>query len=196
MVKRLFDIVLSFSALLVLLPVFVVIVVLIVLSDGLPVFYKQQRIGLNHKAFGLFKSRTMVKNADKSGKITIGKKDSRVTTIGHLLRKTKFDEFPQLLNIIKGEMSIVGPRPEVEEYVNLYKVEHQKVLSVKPGLTDYASIEYSNESELLGASVNPHETYINVVMPAKLSLNLKYIEEKGIITDLKIIFRTMAKIWT
>lgn len=196
MIKRLFDIVLSFTVLLVLLPVFVVIVVLIVLSDGFPVLYKQQRIGLNQKAFWLFKFRTMVKNADKLGKITIGKKDPRVTTIGHLLRKTKFDEFPQLLNILRGEMSIVGPRPEVEEYVNLYKVEQQKVLSVKPGLTDYASIEYSNESELLGASVNPHETYINVVMPAKLSLNLKYIEEKGIITDLKIIFRTMAKIWT
>ena len=196
MIKRLFDIVLSFTVLLVLLPVFVVIVVLIVLSDGFPVLYKQQRIGLNQKAFWLFKCRTMVKNADKLGKITIGKKDPRVTTIGHLLRKTKFDEFPQLLNILRGEMSIVGPRPEVEEYVNLYKVEQQKVLSVKPGLTDYASIEYSNESELLGSSVNPHETYINVVMPAKLSLNLKYIEEKGIITDLKIIFRTMAKIWT
>ncbi len=196
MIKRLFDIVLSFTVLLVLLPVFVVIVVLIVLSDGFPVLYKQQRIGLNQKAFWLFKFRTMVKNADKLGKITIGKKDPRVTTIGHLLRKTKFDEFPQLLNILRGEMSIVGPRPEVEEYVNLYKVEQQKVLSVKPGLTDYASIEYSNESELLGSSVNPHETYINVVMPAKLSLNLKYIEEKGIITDLKIIFRTMAKIWT
>jgi lipopolysaccharide/colanic/teichoic acid biosynthesis glycosyltransferase len=136
----------------------------------------------------------MIKDADKLGKITIGKRDPRVTNVGHFLRSYKLDELPQLLNILKGEMSVVGPRPEVEEYVNLYTEEQNKVFLAKPGLTDYASLKYINESEVLAKSSDPNKTYIEEVMPAKLQLNLKYIEEQGLLTDLKIIFKTIGKI--
>lgn len=133
-------------------------------------------------------------NADKDGLLTVGDRDSRITRSGYFLRKYKLDELPQLFNIIKGEMSIVGPRPEVRKYVELYNEEQQKVLNVKPGLTDFASLEYINENELLATSNNPEQTYIETIMPAKLLLNKKYIGQISLLTDLKIIFRTMKKI--
>ncbi len=133
-------------------------------------------------------------NADKDGLLTVGGRDSRITRSGYFLRKYKLDELPQLFNIIKGEMSIVGPRPEVRKYVELYNEEQQKVLNVKPGLTDFASLEYINENELLATSDNPEQTYIETIMPAKLLLNKKYIGQISLLTDLKIIFRTMKKI--
>jgi lipopolysaccharide/colanic/teichoic acid biosynthesis glycosyltransferase len=136
----------------------------------------------------------MKPESDKKGLLTIGSNDSRITKIGYFLRKYKLDELPQLFNVFVGEMSFVGPRPEVKKYVDKYTPEQLKVLSVKPGITDYASIEYSNENDILAKSDNPEQTYIDVIMPAKLQLNLKYIDDLGIKTDFKIIFKTITKI--
>ncbi len=158
------------------------------------IFYKQERVGKDSRIFLLFKFRSMRTNADKNGLLTIGGRDSRITRMGYFIRKYKIDELPQLINVLLGDMSLVGPRPEVQRYVNLYNNEQKKVLTVKPGITDYASIEYSNENELLGKAENPEQVYINEIMPAKLKLNLKYIAEQGIVTDFKIILKTIAKI--
>ncbi|MBX7093457.1 MAG: sugar transferase [Flavobacteriales bacterium] len=193
--KRIFDIVSSLVVLLVLSPFFILLAIAIVVDSRGGVFYRQIRVGRNGREFGLYKFRSMVSHADKKGELTVGKKDSRITRVGAFIRKYKLDEFPQLINIIKGDMSIVGPRPEVPRYVNLYSQEQKKVLSVRPGLTDFASLEYINENELLGKSADPERTYIDEIMPAKLELNLKYIREQGMLTDLKIIFRTLFKIF-
>lgn len=133
-------------------------------------------------------------DSEKSGQITVGGRDPRITKIGYFLRKYKIDEFPQLINVLKGDMSIIGPRPEVRKYVDLYSEEQLKVLTVRPGLSDLASIEYIDENKLLGQSENPEETYINEIMPSKLKLNLKYIENQSFIYDLKLIFKTIGKI--
>ncbi len=194
MLKRAFDIVCSLTGILVLLPVFVVLALLIILDSRGGIFYRQVRVGKNNKDFFLLKFRTMQTGADKKGLLTVGNKDSRVTRIGYYLRKYKADELPQLFNVLFGSMSLVGPRPEVRKYVDLYNAEQQKVLIVKPGITDYASIEYSNENEILAKAENPEQTYITEIMPHKLLLNLKYIREQGFITDVKIIFKTIAKI--
>ena len=151
-------------------------------------------MGKNGKDFLLWKFRTMKPDSDKKGLLTVGGRDPRVTGIGYFLRKYKLDELPQLFNVLSGEMSLVGPRPEVRKYVEMYSPEQLKVLEVKPGITDYASIEYSKENELLAKSSDPEKTYIEEIMPAKLKLNMKYIEEKSFWTDLKIIFRTVGKI--
>lgn len=137
----------------------------------------------------------MKRGSSKAGLLTVGGKDSRISRVGYFLRKYKLDELPQLLNILKGDMSFVGPRPEVRKYVNLYNENQKKVLDVKPGLTDYASLEYINENEILGKAENPEKLYIEEIMPAKLKLNLKYISEKGFITNLKIILKTFRKIF-
>lgn len=136
----------------------------------------------------------MRKDADKKGLLTVGGRDPRVTSIGYYLRKYKLDELPQLFNVLFGSMSLVGPRPEVRKYVDLYTKDQQKVLLAKPGITDLASLEYFNENELLAHSSNPEQTYINEIMPAKLALNARYIEQKGVLTDLRIIFNTLLKI--
>lgn len=133
-------------------------------------------------------------DADKKGLLTVGGRDPRITRMGYYIRKYKIDELPQLLNVLRGDMSLVGPRPEVRKYVNLYNSQQMLVLSVQPGITDYASIEYSNENEILGKALDPEKTYIEEIMPAKLQLNLKYIAEKSLLTDVKIIFRTIGKI--
>ncbi|MDO9188071.1 MAG: sugar transferase [Bacteroidia bacterium] len=194
MVKRIFDIVFSFIGLVLLLPFFIIIALLIVIDSPGGVFYKQARVGKNGIDFYLFKFRSMRTGADKKGLLTVGGRDSRITRMGYFIRKYKIDELPQLLNVFLGDMSLVGPRPEVRKYVDLYNEEQKQVLSVKPGITDYASIEFSNENELLGKAENPEQVYIDEIMPAKLKLNLKYIDEQGIITDLKIIFKTIGKI--
>jgi len=194
MLKRIFDIFFSFIGLVILLPFFIIIGLLIVIDSPGGVFYKQGRVGKNGIDFYLFKFRSMRTGADKKGLLTVGGRDSRITRMGYFIRKYKIDELPQLLNVFLGDMSLVGPRPEVRKYVDLYNKEQKQVLSVKPGITDYASIEYSNENELLGKAENPEQLYINEIMPAKLKLNLKYIDEQGIITDLKIIFKTIGKI--
>lgn len=192
--KRLFDLLASLIVLTLFLPFFLLISVLIAVDSKGGVFYKQQRVGRGNREFGLYKFRTMVTGADRKGQLTVGNRDSRITRMGYWIRKYKVDEFPQLINILKGEMSVVGPRPEVRKYVDLYNAEQTQVLDVLPGLTDYASIEYARESELLARSSDPERTYIEEIMPAKLALNQKYIAEKGLITDLKIIFSTLAKI--
>jgi len=194
MLKRFTDIVFSAMGIIILLPVFFIITILILADSSGDIFYRQLRIGLGGSEFILFKFRTMKMNADKKGLLTVGMRDSRVTRIGYYLRKYKLDELPQLYNVFIGDMSIVGPRPEVPKYVAKYNEAQLKVVTVRPGLTDYASIEYSNENEILAKSSNPEETYLKEIMPAKLKLNAKYIDDMGPITDLKIIFKTIWKI--
>ncbi len=172
----------------------IIISILILLTSKGGAFFKQERIGLHEKPFTLYKFRTMHIGADQKGLITIGGRDSRITSVGYYLRKYKLDELPQLINIIKGEMSIVGPRPEVKKYVEMYSLQQKKVLLVRPGLTDYASIAFANENELLAQYPDPEKAYIEEIMPAKLALNLKYIQEQSIFTDLKIIYLTVKKI--
>lgn len=177
----------------VLSPILVIIAIAITFDSKGGVFYKQMRVGKDGKEFGLYKFRTMRPDSDKV-KITVGDRDPRVTNVGFYLRKYKLDELPQLINILKGEMSVVGPRPEVKQYVELYTPEQLKVLTVKPGLSDLATLEYVNESEILAQSSDPQKTYIEEIMPDKLSLNLKYIENQSFLGDLKIIFKTFARI--
>jgi lipopolysaccharide/colanic/teichoic acid biosynthesis glycosyltransferase len=184
----------AFLGVIILLPFLCIISLLIILSSRGSVFYKQKRVGKNEKEFSLLKFRTMKKGADKLGLLTIGGKDSRVTKIGYFLRKFKLDEIPQILNIIAGKMSIVGPRPEVAKYVALYTTEQKKVLKIRPGLTDLASIKYINESELLAKSDNPEKLYVEKIMPDKLKLNLRYIETNSFGKDIQIIFQTIVKI--
>ena len=194
MLKRLFDIVASLVGIIILLPFLIVICIAMIVSCGFPLFYLQTRVGKNGKDFKLFKFRTMHLDADKKGLLTVGGRDPRVTSIGYYLRKYKLDELPQLFNVLFGTMSLVGPRPEVRKYVDLYTKEQQQVLSVKPGITDFASLEYINENDLLAKSDNPEKTYIEEIMPAKLALNMKYIQQQGILVDFKIILNTIFKI--
>jgi len=196
MLKRIFDIVASLVGILILLPMLFVIACLIVIDSKGGVFYLQNRVGKSNIDFKLFKFRTMSTGSDKKGLLTVGENDNRITKIGYYLRKFKIDELPQLFNVFFGTMSLVGPRPEVRKYVNLYNKEQLEVLCVKPGITDLASLEYFNENELLGKAENPEETYIKVVMPEKLALNKKYISNQGLITDVSIIFKTIAKIFS
>ena len=195
MTKRLLDILFCLPMCIVLSPLFLFIALFIKLGSKGPVFYLQERIGINSTPFNIFKFRTMHLNADKKGLLTVVGRDPRVTRVGYFLRKYKLDELPQLFNVVLGEMSLVGPRPEVKRYVDMYSVEQRKVLEVKPGITDYASIEYSNENELLGKADDPEKMYVEEIMPAMLKLNLRYVEEKSFFVDLKIIFRTAMKIF-
>ena len=194
MLKRLFDIIASLIGIIILLPFFIVICTVMVVSCGFPLFYLQTRVGRNGKDFKLFKFRTMHLDADKKGLLTVGGRDPRVTSIGYYLRKYKLDELPQLFNVLFGTMSLVGPRPEVRKYVDLYTKEQQQVLSVKPGITDFASLEYINENDLLAKTDKPEKTYIDEIMPAKLALNAKYIKQQGLLVDFKIILNTILKI--
>ena len=191
--KRLFDILFSLIVLLIGLPFGLLIALAIVVDSRGHVIYKQKRVGRSNVDFWLYKFRTMQEESDHGSLLTVGD-DMRITKTGTFLRKYKIDEFPQFLNILKGEMSIVGPRPEVRKYVALYTPEQMRVLSVRPGLTDYASIRYVNENELLAKSDNPEQTYIQEIMPDKLALNLQYIDEQSIWVDLRIIFKTLKAI--
>lgn len=194
MIKRTFDIIFSFLGLLILSPILLCISLLIAVESKGGVFFKQVRVGKNDKDFKLLKFRTMYIDSDKKGLLTIGDKDPRVTKIGLFLRKNKIDELPQLINIFKGEMSFVGPRPEVRKYVKLYNEEQRKILTAKPGLTDYASIAYIHESELLAQSSDPENCYITTIMPEKLKLNLQYIQNQSFNEDLRLIFKTISLI--
>lgn len=189
--KRLFDVVCSFFGLLVLSPLFVFLSLWVGLGSKGGVFYKQKRVGRFNKDFTLYKFRSMRVGSDKKGLLTIGGKDSRVTKAGFFIRKYKLDELPQLLNVLKGDMSFVGPRPEVRKYVDMYTERQLKVLDVRPGITDLASIKYRNENDLLAAADNPEQYYIDVVMQDKLALNLQYIETRSFFGDIKLIFRTI-----
>ncbi|MCY7361121.1 MAG: sugar transferase [Ignavibacteria bacterium] len=194
MLKRLFDIIFSFTGLIILSPVFLIIVILIKSDSAGKVIYRQIRIGKNGKDFNLLKFRTMKVDSDKSGLLTIGGHDSRITKAGYLLRKYKLDELPQLVNVFTGDMSFVGPRPEVSKYVKLYTEQQKKVLEVKPGITDIASIKYRNENELLENSKDPERFYIEEIMPDKIKMNLDYINERSFFKDIKLIFMTFKAI--
>jgi lipopolysaccharide/colanic/teichoic acid biosynthesis glycosyltransferase len=194
MLKRLFDLVFSLVGLIFISPLWLLISLLIVLDSKGGIFFLQQRVGKNNADFFIYKFRTMRSGSDKKGLLTVGSKDSRVTRVGYYLRKYKLDELPQLINVFKGEMSFVGPRPEVRKYVNMYSPDQLKVLEVRPGITDYASILYSNESELLAKAADPEKFYIETVFPAKLKLNMEYIQEKGFWKDIRLIFQTISKI--
>lgn len=191
---RICDIVFSFFGLLFLSPLLLIVALWIVIDDPGPVFYRQQRVGKDGRDFGLLKFRSMRIGADKMSLITIGDRDPRVTRAGYYIRKYKLDELPQLWNVLIGDMSLVGPRPEVRRYVDLYTEEQRRVLSVRPGITDYASIEYIDENRLLAQSDNPDKTYIEQIMPAKIALNMRYINHPTVGEYMKIILITFAKI--
>ena len=192
--KRLFDLVFSLLVLTVFLPFGIIISLLILFSSGGGVFYRQERIGKGGVAFKLFKFRSMRKNSDKIGTLTVGMRDPRITRVGVFIRKYKLDEFPQFINVLIGNMSIVGPRPEVKEFVDRYTKEQRKVLEVKPGITDYASLEYFNENALLAKSNDPKKTYIEEIMPHKIMINQKYLDKPTLTHDFKIILKTLKRI--
>jgi lipopolysaccharide/colanic/teichoic acid biosynthesis glycosyltransferase len=192
--KRAFDLLFSFTILTLFLPFGILISMLIMIGSKGGVFYRQERIGRHGKPFMLLKFRSMRIDSDQQGKLTVGMNDSRITQIGLFIRKYKLDEFPQFINVLLGEMSIVGPRPEVEEFVSLYNTSQKRVLEVKPGVTDYASIEYFNENAILAEANDPKKTYIEIIMPEKIRLNEKYISNPTLAHDLKIIFQTILRI--
>tara|TARA_R110002012_G_scaffold81945_2_gene207399 strand:- start:82025 stop:82615 length:591 start_codon:yes stop_codon:yes gene_type:complete len=194
MLKRLFDIVFSLLGLILLLPLLIVIALILTLESKGPVFYKQVRVGKGNTDFNIFKFRTMFIGSDKKGLLTVGDRDPRVTHTGFFLRKYKLDELPQLINVILGSMSFVGPRPEVRHYVNYYSADDMQILSVKPGITDYASIVFRDEAELLKTAKNPEDLYINTILPQKIALNKKYINTANLLVDFKIIIKTIQTI--
>lgn len=192
--KRAMDVVLSACALAVLWPLLLLIALAIWIDDPGPVFYRQVRVGRNGKTFRIFKFRSMVMDADKKGlAITVGR-DSRITRVGAVLRKTKLDELAQLLNVFLGQMSFVGPRPEVPKYVELYTPYQRQVLLVRPGITDYASIAYRNENDLLAGASDPEAMYIEQIMPDKIELNMKYLREISPLADIRLILKTIVAV--
>lgn len=195
MLKRLFDITFATLGLIFLSPFFLIISLAILLESNGGIFYFQSRVGRHNKDFTLFKFRSMKVGSDKKGLLTVGSRDNRITKIGYYLRKYKLDELPQIVNVLIGNMSFVGPRPEVRKYVNLYSSEQLKVLEVRPGITDLASIKFINENEVLAQSNTPEELYINEIMPQKLSINLNYIQSRTLSKDLIIIFLTVFKVF-
>ncbi len=193
--KRLFDISASGVGLVLLSPLLLAVAVWIKLDSRGPVFFRQTRVGRHNKDFRIFKFRTMRMGSDKGSLITIGGRDSRVTCSGYFLRKTKIDELPQLINVFLGDMSLVGPRPEVRHYVDYWTPEQMRVLDVRPGITDPASIRYCNESELLANADDPESFYINVIMQDKIKLYLDYVERQSFWTDIRIILSTFMAIF-
>lgn len=192
--KRTFDFISSTIGFILISPFLLVISILIKLTSKGPVLFKQKRVGMKGKEFNILKFRTMIVDAEKYGKqITVGE-DKRITKVGGFLRKYKLDELPQLINVIKGDMSLVGPRPEVPKYVAMYNEKQRRVLEVRPGITDYASIEYRDENRILGEVENPEEYYINIIMPHKIDLNMKYIENNSVLIDISIILKTIFNI--
>lgn len=190
-IKRFFDLSVSLFGIIILSPILIMISILIKIDSRGPVFFKQVRVGKDGKHFKIFKFRTMVVDAERKGmQITVGK-DPRITRIGHILRKAKLDELPQLFNVFLGEMSFVGPRPEVPRYVEMYNESQKNILKVLPGITDLASIEFRNENDILAKSSDPEATYINEIMPKKLDLNAEYIRNLSVIYDIKLILRTI-----
>lgn len=196
MAKRVFDLILSFLGLLILFPLFIIIAIAIKRDSSGPVFYKGERIGRFGKPFMMYKFRTMAADADKGGASSTAEDDPRLTAVGSFLRRYKLDELPQLINIAKGEMSFVGPRPQVAWAVALYSEEEKKILTVRPGITDYASIKFSNEGEILKGSADPDKTYMKKIHPEKMKLGLQYAQNHSVWTDIKIILKTFKAIIT
>lgn len=195
MIKRLFDILSSLMGLIVLSPVFAAVALWIRLDSEGPILFRQVRVGRNGKNFSILKFRTMVVDAENKGlQVTVGR-DPRITRSGHFLRRSKLDELPQLINVLKGDMSVVGPRPEVPEYMSEYPEETRAlILSVRPGITDKASIEYTNEAEILAQAEDPRHAYINQVMPIKARYYLEYVKTHSFFSDIVIIIQTLKKI--
>jgi lipopolysaccharide/colanic/teichoic acid biosynthesis glycosyltransferase len=191
---RFFDLIFSIMGLVILSPLFIVLYLLIRIESKGGGFYSQERIGKNGKPFKLYKFRSMRIGSDKKGLITIGEKDNRITKTGFILRKYKLDELPQLWNVVIGDMSLVGPRPEVKKYTDLYTEEQKQVLHVRPGITDWASIKYVDENKILGESKTPDEAYVNLIMPNKIKLNMVYIQNQTLGEYFKIIFTTFKEI--
>ena len=194
MVKRLFDIVCSSLGLILLAPFFVVVAILIKRDSSGPVFFRQTRVGQFGKPFRIYKFRTMCTDAEKKGAQVSTGDDPRITGIGRFLRTYKIDELPQLLNVVSGEMSLVGPRPEVPKYVDAFKEDYAEILTAKPGITDYASLEFKDENELLKGAEDPEKKYIDEILPVKIEYYKKYLREQSLSTDLKLIFLTLAGI--
>lgn len=194
MTKRIFDIAVTLVVGIILFPIALIVSVMILLECGGGVFFKQERIGLHGKPFYLWKFRTMKKNAETRGQLTIGMKDDRITKLGTFLRKYKLDEIPQLINVLMGQMSLVGPRPEVKKYVDLYNEEQLKILNAKPGITDYASLEYFKENEILGNATDPEKAYIEEIMPHKLRINQKFLRSSGLAQDMNVLYLTALRI--
>lgn len=194
MIKRFFDIVFSMAGIVLLSPVLLILWLLIRTGSKGPALFKQKRVGIHNHDFTLLKFRTMYADAEKRGQLTVGMRDPRITPVGYYLRKFKLDELPQLFNVLRGDMSLVGPRPEVRRYVDLYNAEQMKVLTVRPGITDFASIIYFKENEILGKAADPEQTYISEIMPEKLRINLEYVRDQSLKTDVYIIFKTIFKI--
>ena len=195
MAKRIFDIIVSLIGLIVLSPLFIIIAIAIALESKGGVFYKQIRVGKDGKPFKLLKFRSMYVGADKKGLLTVSGRDPRITRVGYFIRKFKLDELPQLINVLKGDMSLVGPRPEVPKYVELYTDEQKEVLSVRPGITDPASIKFRNENDLLAQADDPEKFYIEKIMPEKIKISIDYIRKRNFFTDLGIIFKTVFSIF-
>ena len=193
MLKRIFDTTLSLFGLIILLPFMLIIAILIKIDSKGPIFFKQIRVTKGGREFKILKYRTMRVGSDKYSQITVGK-DERITKIGSFLRKYKLDEIPQLINVLIGDMSLVGPRPEVPKYVALYTDEQKEILKVKAGITDYASIEFSDENDLLASEEDPEKEYIEKIIPKKIELNKKYLSEISVLTDIRIILLTIKKI--
>lgn len=192
--KRLFDIVASSIGLIALSPLFLVLALWIKADSKGPVFYRQTRVGKDNRDFRLYKFRSMRPDSDRLGLITVGGRDPRVTRSGYYIRKYKLDEFPQLINVLKGDMSLVGPRPEVRKYVDMYTPQQMRVLSVRPGITSLASIRYRNENEILAAADDPDRCYIEKVMPDKLRIDLEYVDKASLANDIRLIFSTFKEI--
>jgi len=192
--KRAFDILFSVAGLLLLSPVLLAIAILIKAEGRGPVFFVQERVGMNFKPFRLYKFRTMVKDAERAGPPVTASGDPRITRLGRVLRSTKLDELPQLANVLRGDMSFVGPRPEVSRFVEVFRHDYTDVLSVRPGITDYAAIAFRDEESILKRHRDPEEAYVKEILPAKMVLYKKYLNEKSLLTDVKIIVLTILKI--
>jgi len=192
--RRLFDLAASTLLLLCLLPLFAILALAIKLTSRGPVLYLQERVGRNGRSFRIIKFRSMIVNADRQGPSLTTAGDRRITEIGKILRNTKLDELPQLWNVLKGDMSLVGPRPEVPSYVELYSANQRKVLSIRPGITDPASIRYRNEEAILGCQTDPEQYYREVILPDKLNLNLEYMEQLSFSRDLSVLMRTAGSV--
>jgi lipopolysaccharide/colanic/teichoic acid biosynthesis glycosyltransferase len=195
MIKRTFDIIAALFGLLLIAPLLLLLMLLIRLTSRGPALFCQQRVGRNFQPFTIYKLRTMVPEAPQRGLAITAGRDPRITWIGNILRKTKLDEFPQLWNVLKGDMSFVGPRPEVQKYVNHYRDDYATILQVRPGITDLASIAFSDESEQLGRATDPEREYLENILPQKMELAKDYVRRSSLWLDLSIIFGTLLKIW-
>jgi len=191
--KRIFDVFVSTILIALLLPLFIIIALTVILASGIPVFFYQERVGQNWKPFRIIKFRTMIKNAEKMGPGITSACDERITPTGKFLRRYKLDELPQLFNVLKGDMSLIGPRPELLKYINFYREDYSAILNIKPGITDFAAIQFRDEESLIG-KINKEESYINKILPSKIILYKQYINEMGFFTDVKILLSTVKGI--